>query len=313
MQMALTGERIAAAEAHRIGLVTQVVEPPALLDRALALAQTIAANAPLAVQAIKKLSRQTQHLSEADAQQLTELYWGVLRDTEDRLEGRKAFAEKRAPATPAAETRRSSIPGDEHEHPPPAATPCSHSPPHALAALALPACGAGRVPEAEADHARRAVRPRRRQRHPGARHRAAHGAAAGPDHRHRQPARRRRQPRHRPGRACGARRLHDRHRVEPGDDESLPRHEGAVQDRARLRADRPARLGADRAGREHAAAVQDAAGVHRLREGQPGQARATAAPATARRSTWPARSSPSSTRPRCCTCPTAARARRSPT
>ncbi|MGK6310943.1 enoyl-CoA hydratase/isomerase family protein [Variovorax sp. DT-64] len=102
MQMALTGERIAAAEAQRIGLVTQVVEPEALMDRALALAASVAANAPLAVQAIKKLSRQTQHLSEADAQQLTELYWGVLRDTEDRLEGRRAFAEKR----PAAYTGR---------------------------------------------------------------------------------------------------------------------------------------------------------------------------------------------------------------
>jgi len=97
MQMVLTGDRIDAEEARRIGLVSETVEPTALLDRAMAIASRIASNAPLALQAVKKLSRQTGHLGDADAQQLTELYWGVLRDTADRLEGRKAFAEKRTP------------------------------------------------------------------------------------------------------------------------------------------------------------------------------------------------------------------------
>ncbi|WP_422649791.1 Enoyl-CoA hydratase [Cupriavidus sp. H18C1] len=97
MQMVLTGERIDAAQALRIGLVSETLASAALLDRALAIAARIAANAPLAVQAVKKLSRQTSHLSEVDAQQLTELYWGALRDTADRVEGRQAFAEKRQP------------------------------------------------------------------------------------------------------------------------------------------------------------------------------------------------------------------------
>ncbi|WP_342246520.1 enoyl-CoA hydratase/isomerase family protein [Pseudomonas sp. OTU5201] len=98
MQMALTGQRIEAAQALAIGLVSEVsASPAALLERAFALAERIAAQAPLAVQALQSLARQTAHLSDADAQRLTELYWGVLRDTEDRLEGRTAFAEKRAP------------------------------------------------------------------------------------------------------------------------------------------------------------------------------------------------------------------------
>lgn len=97
LQMALTGERIAAPQALAIGLVSAVTRREELLARALEIAQRIAANAPLAVQAVKKLARQAAHLGEADAQELTELHWAALRDTADRQEGRAAFAARRQP------------------------------------------------------------------------------------------------------------------------------------------------------------------------------------------------------------------------
>ena len=97
LQMALTGERITAAQALANGLVSEVTPRERLLPRAIEIAQRIARNGPLAVQAVKKLARQTAHLSEADAQDLTELHWGALRDTHDRQEGRAAFADKRPP------------------------------------------------------------------------------------------------------------------------------------------------------------------------------------------------------------------------
>lgn len=98
MQIALTGSRIDAWQACAIGLISERLDShEALLHRAMILAEQIARQAPLAIQALQTLARSTAHLSDSDAQRLTELYWGVLRDTEDRLEGRQAFAEKRAP------------------------------------------------------------------------------------------------------------------------------------------------------------------------------------------------------------------------
>lgn len=97
MKMVLTGDKIDAATARTIGLVSDVCEPGDLESLTLGLAHRIAANAPLAIQAVKRLARQTAHLSDVDAQHLTELYWGVLRDTQDRIEGRAAFADKRPP------------------------------------------------------------------------------------------------------------------------------------------------------------------------------------------------------------------------
>lgn len=97
MRMVLTGERISSDEAQRVGLVSDVFEPAELLPETLRIADRIATNGPLAVQAAKRLAVQAQHLSPADAQQFAEFYWAVLRESEDRAEGRRAFAEKRTP------------------------------------------------------------------------------------------------------------------------------------------------------------------------------------------------------------------------
>jgi E-phenylitaconyl-CoA hydratase len=97
MQMLLTGDRIDATEAHRVGLVSEVVAPDELLPRALELADRIAANGPLAVRSIKTLSTRTEDLPLSRSVELEQLLWGVLRDTRDRVEGRTAFAERRTP------------------------------------------------------------------------------------------------------------------------------------------------------------------------------------------------------------------------
>jgi E-phenylitaconyl-CoA hydratase len=97
LQFLLTGQIFDAEWALRWGLVSEVVEPAALLPRALELARSIAANAPLAVRAAKMLAQKCHELPLSEAAELEELLWGHLYASEDRIEGRRAFAEKRAP------------------------------------------------------------------------------------------------------------------------------------------------------------------------------------------------------------------------
>lgn len=94
----LTGEPVDAAEAHRLGLV-QALAPPEELERAtFALAERIAANAPIATQAAKAALRRSLSASvEAGMDYENELITVCL-GTRDRHEGIRAFFENRPPA-----------------------------------------------------------------------------------------------------------------------------------------------------------------------------------------------------------------------
>ncbi len=95
--MMLTGEPIDSAEALRIGLISRIVPADRLLEEARAIAGKIAANAPLAVRAVKRLAVQGASLPLEAAIRSERQAWGLLRDTKDRIEGRVAFREKRKP------------------------------------------------------------------------------------------------------------------------------------------------------------------------------------------------------------------------
>lgn len=97
MKMALTGARIGAEEALRIGLVSDLLAAEELHKAALTLAERIAANGPLAVQTVKRLALETAHLAPREFIAQSNLHWGLLRNSKDRIEGRSAFGDKRPP------------------------------------------------------------------------------------------------------------------------------------------------------------------------------------------------------------------------
>ncbi len=97
MLMLLTGDRVDAAEALRIGLVSKVVPPAQLMPLALEIAGKIAANAPLSVRAVKRLVKRGMDMPLSHAMESERYVFGLLYQSEDRIEGRKAFAEKRKP------------------------------------------------------------------------------------------------------------------------------------------------------------------------------------------------------------------------
>ena len=96
LEMTLTGDSIDAGRAYDLGLVNAVVSPDEVLSTAVALAERIAANGPLAVTAVKELVR--LGVSDPDRARERLIEWrDVVFNSEDAKEGASAFVEKRAP------------------------------------------------------------------------------------------------------------------------------------------------------------------------------------------------------------------------
>ena len=96
-QLIFTGRTLGAAECVDWGLASEVVPDAELMSRAQALAAEIAANAPLAVQASKRMMRSGWNETFPDHVHHVYLQLLPLAKSEDAKEGMRAFAEKRAP------------------------------------------------------------------------------------------------------------------------------------------------------------------------------------------------------------------------
>ena len=101
MELLLTGRWMDAEEAHRWGLVNEVLAADKLLGRAWELAKTLADGPPLVFAAIKEVVREAETLSAWDAlSRIGKRQFPAvdrLYGSEDQQEGAKAFAEKRDP------------------------------------------------------------------------------------------------------------------------------------------------------------------------------------------------------------------------
>lgn len=97
MEILFTCDFISAQEAYEIGLVNRVVPKEQLMPTAVAIAEKICENAPLAIQAVKRSVRQCMNLTMDEALKLELQIAAEVFMTEDAREGPLAFAEKRKP------------------------------------------------------------------------------------------------------------------------------------------------------------------------------------------------------------------------
>ena len=97
LELVFTAEPVTAQRAYDMGFLNKVVPGDQLMSEAMALANQIAENAPLAVQAFKELAYRGQNMSVQDISALTYHMYDQLLTTEDSKEGPRACADKRKP------------------------------------------------------------------------------------------------------------------------------------------------------------------------------------------------------------------------
>lgn len=97
MEMALTGEHVTTEYLHIHGLINRLVEPGGALEEAERLARQIIANAPLSVEASKRVITEQRDWSTSESFVRQEEITGPLLRSTDAREGAAAFKEKRAP------------------------------------------------------------------------------------------------------------------------------------------------------------------------------------------------------------------------
>ena len=98
LRIQLTARPITARRAFEIGFVQSLLpDRPALVREAEQIAADLALGAPLAIEAYKQVAKQGRDLPIAEATRLRDQLWDRIQQTEDRIEGPRAFTEKRPP------------------------------------------------------------------------------------------------------------------------------------------------------------------------------------------------------------------------